>query len=53
VLALVADGPTGVDELARRSELSAADLAATLVELELAGLVTQADGLYRGVMPQT
>ncbi len=53
VLGLVGDGAIGIDELARRSELSAADLAAALVELELAGLVTHADGLYRGVMPQT
>jgi DNA processing protein len=53
VLALVADGAVTADELARRSELPAADLAAALVELELAGLVTQADGVYRGVMPRT
>jgi DNA processing protein len=53
VLGLVGDGAVGVDELARRSRLSAADLAAALVELELAGLVTHADGLYRGVVPQT
>jgi DNA processing protein len=53
VLALVADGAVTADELARRSELAAADLAAALVELELAGLVTHADGVYRGVMPRT
>lgn len=52
VLALVADGAVTADELVRRSALSAADLAAVLVELELAGLVTHADGVYRGVMPQ-
>ena len=53
VLALVADGAVTADELTRRSTLSAADLAAALVELELAGLVTQSDGVYRGVMPST
>jgi len=53
VLGLVADGAIGVDELARCGELSAADLAAALVELELAGLITHADGLYRAVVPQT
>jgi DNA processing protein len=53
LLALIADGAVTADELARRSELPAADLAAALVELELAGLLTHADGVYRGVMPQT
>jgi DNA processing protein len=53
VAGLVADAATTADELARRSELPSAVLAAALVELELAGLVTEADGVYRGVMPQT
>jgi DNA processing protein len=50
ILALVADGPTGVDELARRSGLGAGQLASALVELELAGLVGESDGVYRAVM---
>jgi DNA processing protein len=50
VLSLVAQGPTGVDELAQRSGLAAGLLASALVELELAGLVSEADGIYRGVM---
>ena len=41
------------DELIRRTGLSAGELAAALVELELLGLVTQADGLYREVMAPT
>jgi DNA processing protein len=50
LLPFVAEGPTSVDELARRSGLAAARLASALVELELAGLVSETDGVYRGVM---
>jgi DNA processing protein len=53
VRAAVADGPAAADELARRTGLSPAALAAALTELELLGLVGEADGLYREVMPQT
>jgi DNA processing protein len=58
VLALLAGGLQGVDELVARSALAAADVAAALVELELAGLVGQTDGVYRplatpGVAPTT
>ncbi|MDQ3981634.1 MAG: hypothetical protein M3271_03015, partial [Actinomycetota bacterium] len=35
------------DELVRASERTSAEVAAALVELELAGVVAQADGLYR------
>jgi DNA processing protein len=50
ILALVDDGRAGVDDLVRRSGLAAPAVASALVELELAGLVSEADGLYRGVM---
>jgi predicted Rossmann fold nucleotide-binding protein DprA/Smf involved in DNA uptake len=50
VRAVVADAPAAADELIRRTGLTAAELAAALVELELLGLVAQANGLYREVM---
>ena len=53
VRAVVADAPVAADELIRRTGLGAGELAAALAELELLGLVTQADGLYREVMSQT
>jgi DNA processing protein len=53
VHAVVVDAPAAIDEIARRTGLAPAAVAAAIVELELLGLVTQADGLYRGVMPQT
>jgi DNA processing protein len=46
---LLADAPAGVDELVARSGWAAADVAAALVELELAGAAAQADGVYRAV----
>ena len=51
VLAHVRDAPTTFDELVRRSGYDAATTSAALVELELRGLVTEAAGVYRGVMP--
>jgi DNA processing protein len=53
VRAVVADAPVAADELIRRTGLTAGELAAALAELELLGLVTQADGLYREVMQPT
>jgi DNA processing protein len=53
VCAVVGDAPVGADEIARDAQLTAGEVAAALAELELLGLVRQADGLYRGVMPQT
>jgi DNA processing protein len=47
VLARLADSPAGADELIRGSGIDAAEAAAALSELELAGLVTPADGFYR------
>jgi DNA processing protein len=47
----VADAPSGVDEVVRRTGLSPGEAAAALAELELLGVVGQADGVYREVMP--
>ena len=47
VLAALADGPLGIDQLVHRTRIPTGDVAAALVELELAGLVAPADGLYR------
>jgi DNA processing protein len=49
VLARLRDAPLGADELARATELDAAALAAALSELEVAGLVAEAEGVYRAV----
>ena len=51
VLAALADEPAGADELGRRTGLEAAALGTALSELELAGAVSEADGLFRGVRP--
>ena len=42
-----ADAPGDVDALARALRRSAADVATGLVELELAGLVINVEGVYR------
>jgi DNA processing protein len=47
VLRVLADEPSGADEVARASGRASAEVAAVLVELELAGLVSEADGVYR------
>jgi DNA processing protein len=47
VLACVRDAALGADELARATELDASALAAALSELEVAGLVAEAAGVYR------
>jgi DNA processing protein len=47
VYARLRDGPASADELARASGLEAGALAAILTELELAGLTSEAEGLYR------
>jgi DNA processing protein len=53
VRSVVADAAIAVDDIVHRSGLDASVVAAALVELELLGLVTQAEGLYRGVMRRT
>jgi len=50
VHAAVVDAAATADDLVRRTGLDAAQVAAALAELELLGLVAQADGRYRGVM---
>jgi DNA processing protein len=47
VLEQVRAGAAGADELARATELGAAELAVVLTELELAGLVSVEEGLVR------
>lgn len=49
LLALVRDGPSGPDELAAGASLDAGAVSVALTELELAGLVSAADGVYRAV----
>jgi DNA processing protein len=51
VLDRLAESSATADELARASGLHPGPLAAALAELELAGLVGEADGRYRGVRP--
>ena len=51
VRAAVADAPRGADELARQTGIAPGALAAALAELELLGVVAQADGIYREVRP--
>ena len=47
VLALVRDGPAAPDELTSRASLDAGAISVVLTELELAGLVSTSDGVYR------
>jgi DNA processing protein len=47
VLGLVRDGPATPDELTVRASLDAGAVGVALTELELAGLVSAADGVYR------
>jgi DNA processing protein len=47
VLARLRDTPAGADELTHSTDLDAGALAAALSELEVAGLVTEAAGVYR------
>jgi DNA processing protein len=49
LLELVRACPAGADALARSSGLGAGEVARALVELELGGLVTAAEGVYRAV----
>lgn len=51
VLDLLADGARGADEVTRLAGRTSAEVGAALIELELAGLVAQADGVYRRFSP--
>jgi DNA processing protein len=48
---VVADAPAAADEIARRTGLTAAEVASALTELELGGLVAGSDGLFRPLRP--
>ena len=50
VVERLTEGAASADELARTTGLEPGPLAAALAELELAGLATEADGRYRGVI---
>ena len=50
VVERLTDSAASADELARATGLEPGPLAAALAELELAGLATEADGRYRGVI---
>ena len=51
VLAELANEPAGADQLIRDTGLDAPAVATALAELELAGAVAEAEGLYRGLRP--
>src|SRR5437764_10194661 len=51
VLERVQEEPRGADAIGRATGLDAGGVAAALAELELAGLVAEDAGVYRGVMP--
>ena len=51
IVALVAERARTVDDLVRASGRGSAEVAAALVELELAGVVGEADGVYRSRNP--
>ena len=51
VLAALEEQPAGADELGHKTGLDAPAVATALAELELAGAVFEADGLFRGVGP--
>ena len=51
IFELLADAARGADELTRLAGRTSAEVGAALIELELAGLVAQADGVYRRFSP--
>ena len=51
VLERVQEEPRGADAVGRATGLGAGEVAVALAELELAGLVAEAAGVYRGVRP--
>jgi DNA processing protein len=53
VLAVLADGARDADEVGRLADLAGSDVAAALVELELAGLVAGAEGVFRALTQET
>jgi DNA processing protein len=53
VLAVLADGARDADGVGRLANLCGSDVAAALVELELAGLVAGTEGVYRALTSET
>ena len=47
LLRRLADEPASIDELARAISIAPGEVAAALIELELAGLIDESDGVYR------
>jgi DNA processing protein len=47
ILARLSEGAASADELARATSLAVGELGATLTELELAGAVSEGEGVYR------
>lgn len=52
VLERLREAAASMDDLSRSTGLSPGDVAAALVELELAGLVSESDGVYRSTIAQ-
>jgi DNA processing protein len=50
VLDRLADAPASIDELARATGLAPGDVAGALIDLELGGRVSEADGVYRSTI---
>jgi DNA processing protein len=47
LLGLLAESPASIDELARTTGTAPGEVAAALIELELAGCLSEGDGVYR------
>jgi DNA processing protein len=50
LLRRLADGAASIDELARAANIAPGEVAAALIELELAGRVDESDGVYRATV---
>lgn len=50
LLERLAESPASIDELARSSGIAPGDVAAALIELELAGRISEGDGVYRATL---
>ena len=50
LLLRLADGAASIDELARAAGIAPGEVAAALIELELAGRVDESDGVYRATV---
>ena len=50
LLVRLADGAASIDELARAAGVAPGEVAAALIELELAGRVDESDGVYRATV---